>query len=75
MSMSDLETVQKLEAELFTPALQQAALQAKEQGYNKEDTLYGIANAYLNLLVPFLGDKKTAADFLQHQLDYLREHD
>lgn len=72
--MSDLAIVQKLEAELFTPALQQAVLHAKEQGHSKEDTLYGIANAYLNLLIPFLGDKKTAADFMQHQVDYLRQH-
>lgn len=70
--MSDLATVQKIEQELFTPALQQAVIQAKEQGYAKEDVLYAVANAYLNMLVAFMGDKKAAVDFLQHQGDYLR---
>lgn len=70
--MSDLATVQKLEQELFTPALQQAVQKAREQGHAKDDTLYAVANAYLNMIVPFLGDKKAAVDFLQHQSDYLR---
>lgn len=70
--MSDLAQVQKLEAEIFTPALQEAVRQARQGGFAKDDTLYAAANAYMNMLVPFLGDRATAANFLQQQLDYLR---
>lgn len=71
-AMTSLDAVQKLEAELFTPALQQAAQRAREQGSDKSDTLYAASNAYLSMLVSFVGDKKVAVDFLQQQIDYLQ---
>lgn len=71
-AMSELDTIQSLEATLFTPVIEQAIVQAKGLGHAKKDTVYALANAYLNALVLLVGDKKTAADFLQQQSDYLR---
>ena len=71
MTTPELEVVQRLEAELFTPALQQAFTTAKQAGHSKADTLFAAANAYQNMLVAVLGGKKEAADFMQQQLDFL----
>ena len=72
MTYPNPEIVRTLEAELFTPALQQAFARAKEDGHAKQDALYAAANAYQNMLVPMLGDGETAVVFLQQQLDFLR---
>ncbi|TCT22878.1 hypothetical protein [Thiobaca trueperi] len=71
MSVNPL-VVQQIAAELFMPALQQAVIQAKEQGCAKEDVLYALGNAYLTLITRFIGDQTNTETFLQRQLDYLR---
>lgn len=69
--MTDMETVIKIEEELFTPALQKGFEQAKENGNNKDDALMAAANAYVNMLVSLLGGNKQALGFLKNQVDFL----
>jgi len=69
--MTDMETVVKIEEELFTPALQKGFQQAKESGQNKEDVLMAAANAYVNMLVSLLGGREQALGFLKSQVSFL----
>jgi hypothetical protein len=69
--MTDMETVKKMEEEIFTPGLQKAIKEAREKGYKKDETLIAVANAYGNMLVSFLGSKAQALDFLKSQVSFL----
>jgi hypothetical protein len=69
--MSNMETLTKIEEELFTPALQKGFKQAKEAGYRKEDALVAVANAYMNMLLPILGGKEATLAFLKNQVRFL----
>ena len=71
--MTDMETVAKIEEEIFTPALQKSFQQAKEDGRDKEDTLLAAANAYMNMLVSLLGGKEQALKFLKTQASFLEK--
>ena len=72
--MENMETVQELEENLFTPALVQAFKKARESGYAKEDATYAAANAYMNVLVQVLGSVQEASSLIHSQLNYLTEN-
>ncbi len=69
--MTDMETVRQIESQIFTPVLQKAVQQAKADGRSKEEVVLAAANAYLNMLVPFLGGKEQALTFLKDQVRFL----
>ncbi|MFZ2634630.1 MAG: hypothetical protein WAZ60_03390 [Desulfosalsimonadaceae bacterium] len=69
--MSNMETVKKIEEEIFTPGLQKAVQQTREKGYKKDEALIAAANAYGNMLVSFLGGKEQALEFLKSQVSFL----
>ncbi|MEA1052921.1 hypothetical protein U5801_24385 [Lamprobacter modestohalophilus] len=71
--MTELETIQQLEQDIFTPALLDAFTRAKAEGHSKSDAIYAAANAYANMLVPTLGGREQAVTFLQQQLRYLQQ--
>lgn len=69
----DTSNIRKMEEELFTPALQEAAQKAKDQGYGKDETLLAAGNAYVNMLVPFTGGTQGALNFLREQVKFLED--
>ena len=69
--MASFDAVKKIEEELFTPALQEAAQKAKDSGYRKDETMVAAGNAYINMLIPFAGGAQAALDFLRAQVEFL----
>lgn len=63
--------IQKIESEIFTPALQQAMQQAMDAGNIFDDSILGAANAYINMLVELLG-KDRARQMLENQAGFLK---
>ena len=63
--------IQKIESEMFTPVLQQAMKHAMDAGNNFNDSVLGVANAYINMLVELVGKDK-AIEMLEGQLQFLK---
>jgi hypothetical protein len=66
----DPEEADRLTREVFTPALQTAVKQARENGSGSLEMLHGAANAYQHLLVSLLSDEH-AAGIMRDHADHL----
>ena len=66
-------TIVKIEAEIFTPAMQLAMKHAQDAGHSVADSLMGATNAHLNMLVELLGSAK-AQEVLRNQVSFLVGH-
>ena len=62
--------IQKIESEIFTPAMKQAMQQSIDAGNTLNDAILGAANAYINMLVELVG-KPRAIEMLQKQTEFL----
>lgn len=60
MPTEKAELIDRLAFEVFTPALQQAAQQAEEQGAELLDTINAAANAFASMLEMILGTQAAA---------------
>lgn len=70
--MTEKSGIQKIESEIFTPALQKATQQAMDAGNSFNDTVMGAANAYINMLVELMGGDQ-ARQMLENQADFLKK--
>ena len=62
----DRKEADRLTRDVFTPALQQAVKQAREEGSASLEMLHGAANAYQHLLVSLLGEAQAASRMKDH---------
>ena len=63
--------IRKIESEIFTPALQQAMQKSMDAGNTFNDSVLGVANAYINMLIELMG-RDVAMDMLDNQSEFLR---
>jgi hypothetical protein len=63
--------IQKIESEIFTPAMQQAMKHSMDAGNTLKDSILGAANAYLNMLIELVG-KDNANEMLENQTRFLK---
>lgn len=65
-------SIEKIEAEIFSPALQQASQQALDTGYSLNDLVFGAANAYILMLIRLVGTEQ-AKNMLEDQARILKD--
>ena len=69
----DNEKVKEIVQNIFTPALIEAFKAAKDAGNTKEDAIYAAANAYMNIILHVVGDKREVIALLNNQVKYLTD--